>query len=154
MALPVSRPALGTTTAAKADEIAKVIAPIASPAEQRHFTGAVGYDRVAQLGSTPPVVKVAASGAAQTLAVPAYGGVAYDVTLTANCTFTLTGWTAGIRQTIHLLLRQDATGGRAVTLPAGVKWSNNATLAFVTAALGLTEISLTSFDGGVTIVAK
>ena len=69
-----------------------------------------------------PVTTVPVSGAAQSLAFPASGSAAYDLTLTANCTITLSGGTAGQQQTITLYLRQDAAAGHTPTLPPGVKW--------------------------------
>lgn len=118
-----------------------------------YFVGAVSKSAVAQIGSAPAVTVIAASGAAQTLTFPAYGSVAYDITLTGNCTFTVTGGTPGQRQTIYLTLRQDATAGRTVTLPT-VKWSNGAALTFVTTAGTVTDMSLTTTDAGTTLIAK
>jgi hypothetical protein len=144
---------IGVVTPAALDAVAAVVAAIASPVVPAHFVGAVGFMDVSKLGATPPVISVPASGAARALVVPAFGGVCYDVTLTANCTFTITGWTPGVRQVVHLVLRQDATGGRVVTLPT-VKWSNGTALTFATTASGVTDLSLTSTDGGATIIAK
>jgi hypothetical protein len=47
-------------------------------------------------------------------------GPVQQVTMTGNCTFTLTNPTAG--ETYLLKLLQDATGTRTGTWPAAVKW--------------------------------
>lgn len=71
--------------------------------------------------TTERVNTVAASGAAQTLPAPTSYTVS-DITLSNACTLTLPAATAG--QSLTLVLRQDATGSRAVTWPAGVKWAS------------------------------
>jgi hypothetical protein len=49
----------------------------------------------------------------------------HDLTLTAaTCTLTFPATTIG--KSFSLVLRQDATGGRTVTWPTGVKWSSGA----------------------------
>ncbi len=58
---------------------------------------------------------MAASGSTETLDL-ATGNV-HDVTLTANCTLTLTGATAGVACDMAILLRQDGTGSWTVTWP-------------------------------------
>lgn len=78
--------------------------------------------RSAPAAATPmpePVNVVAASGAAQTL--PDMGtATIHDVTLTAGCTFTFP--TAAAGKSFTVVLRQDGTGGRAVTWPGAVLW--------------------------------
>ncbi len=71
---------------------------------------------------------VAASGASQTLAGDDGTGTdkVYDITLTANCTLSLSGSNTGRYQTVQCILRQDATAGRTVTLPSGVTWAGGA----------------------------
>lgn len=68
----------------------------------------------------PKVVKrVAASGAAQALDLSAAD--VFDITLTANCTFTITNPPAAPDfHEVKLILRQDATGSRTGTFPAGM----------------------------------
>ena len=102
--------------------------------------------------ASTPVTTVAASGASQALAFPASGSVAYDVTLTANATFTLTGGTAGQNQTVVLYLRQDATAGRSPTLPSGVKWPGGVAPTPNTAAGRVDKFTFATPDGGTTIV--
>lgn len=116
-----------------------------------YFVGAIPKAGITALGSSPAVTTIAASGAAQALAFPAYGSVAYDVTLTANCTFSVTGGLAGQRQTIYLTLR-NPTGAFTTTLPT-VKWSNGTALTIVTTAGTVTDLKLTTTDGGTTLIA-
>lgn len=47
-------------------------------------------------------------------------GTVQILTLTGNCTFTFPTATAG--KSFILLLKQDGTGSRTATWPAGVKW--------------------------------
>jgi len=70
--------------------------------------------------ATETVHTIAASGAAQTLN-PTVTGPYKRVTLTANCTFTFAGATAGQVTRMDVELIEDATGGRTVTWPT-VKW--------------------------------
>lgn len=96
---------------------------------------------------------VAAGGAAQTLTIPEGAtDVAYDVTLTAACAFTLAGATASKLCAILLRLRQDSTGGRAVTLPDTVQFTGGGVPAFTQAANKGDLLSLITHDGGATWV--
>jgi hypothetical protein len=111
---------------------------------------------VAQTGgtggpATVPVTTVATSGSAQTVSFPANGSAAYDITLTANCTITVSGGTAGQMQQITVFLRQDATAGRTPTFPAGVRWSGGAPPAFNTTAGRIDVVTLTTPDAGATV---
>jgi hypothetical protein len=100
-----------------------------------------------------PIVKIAASGAAQTLsAVAPLGGVApvYDITLTAACTFTLSAAAgAGAMQKLTAVLRQDGTAGRVPTLPL-MTWPNGTPPTLNLRAGYYDVIEFTTFDGGVT----
>lgn len=49
-----------------------------------------------------------------------------------------------------LVLRQDATGGRAVTWPASVKWPNGTAPTLATGASALSILSFMTIDGGAT----
>jgi hypothetical protein len=100
------------------------------------------YQRVAGTVNT-----VAASGAAQTIPDPAVS--AYnDITLTANCTFTLPAVTVG--KHIVFKLTQDGTGTRLVTWPAGTIKANGFAL---TATAGATDlVEATSIVTGVWMV--
>ena len=97
-----------------------------------------------------PVTVVAASGAAQVLRTSAYGNAAYDVTLSADCTLSLSGGIAGVQQRVTVYLRQDATAGRVVTLPAGVRWAGGVTPTPNTAAGKIDVFHFTTPDAGVT----
>lgn len=96
---------------------------------------------------------VASSGTSQALAFPSNGSKAYDITLTANCTITLSGGTAGQTQFITLFLRQGGAGGFTPTLPT-VKWSGGIA---PTPNTVLGKIDVYTFftpDGGVTLFGK
>lgn len=133
--------------------------PAASPADTTYLPfGAVKQATIANLGSGPTVTVVAASGTAQTVSPGLYGGSAYDITLTGNCTFTVAAgsFTAGVRQEIHMLLRQDATGGRTITMPTGTKVNGGGTTPAFTATTAGTalDVTLYSTDGGTTLFVK
>jgi hypothetical protein len=68
---------------------------------------------------------VGSSGAALTLDAASANGCIKAVTLTANCTFTISGAAAGRMTTLDLLLTQDSVGGRTVTWPTSVRWPNS-----------------------------
>lgn len=54
------------------------------------------------------------------------GGIkAYDLTFGANSTITLTGAVSGAENVIIATLRQDDQGGRTITLPSNIVWSND-----------------------------
>jgi hypothetical protein len=70
---------------------------------------------------TETVNTVASSGATQTIPAVTSSTIS-DITLSNNCTFTFPTATAGTSFT--LVLRQDGTGGRTATFPAGTKWAS------------------------------
>lgn len=87
------------------------------------------------------------SGTATALSLA--NGNAQSVTLTGNCTFTLTGAApTGIVSCLELVLTQDGTGSRTVTWPASVKWAAAYTPS--TAAGAVDRLRLTSYNGGTT----
>ena len=57
-----------------------------------------------------PVITITASGGSQTLTLPATGVQVYDVTLTANCAFTITGGSSGHKGVIELWAREGSGG--------------------------------------------
>lgn len=63
------------------------------------------------------VVAAGNLGVTYTLDLASDANVWLTCTLTANCTITITGRTAGAR--FHLLIAQDATGGRTLTISDG-----------------------------------
>lgn len=79
-------------------------------------------------------------------------GSAFDVTLTANITtFTISGPVASPDVTnFKLRVRQDATGGRTMTLPAGTKTPAAAGYVPSTAANAIDLLEFTSYDAGTT----
>ena len=86
------------------------------------------------------------SGAALTLDLA--NGNVQKVTLTANCTVTLTSPAAGAMRTLTLLVFQDATGTRTITWPGSVKWGNAGAPVLTTTASKMDMISLFTVDGG------
>lgn len=100
-------------------------------------------------GGTTPTTAIATSGAAQSLAFPANGDVCYDITLSANCTITLTGGTGGEFQTMTLILRNQ--GGFAPTLPATIKWQGGVAPVPNTLAGKIDKYMLSTPDAGVTV---
>ena len=91
---------------------------------------------------------ISASGTTQALN-PTATGAHKLITLTANCTFTLTGAVAGVEAWLHLILKQDATGNRLVTWPASVKWSGGAPVLSSTPN-AVDRLLVATYDGGVT----
>lgn len=96
-----------------------------------------------------PVHAVGNSGTALTLDAASSSGWVKTITLTGNCTFTLTGATAGQVAVLELVLTQDATGSRIVTWPAAVKWSGSAPV-LSAAANAVDRVLLASYNGGTT----
>lgn len=88
------------------------------------WTSAAGGSPMASLDTTYQRVvnnvnTVSTSGAAQTIPEPSAYGL-NDITLTANCTFTLPATTKG--KILRFIIRQNGTGGYNVTWPAGTKF--------------------------------
>lgn len=96
-----------------------------------------------------PYAAVASSGTSQSINMASAGVV--DITLTGNCTLSLTGATAGAAHSVRVVLRQDSVGSRTVTWPAGTKWSLGVAPSLSTAANAIDEAVLTTFDGGTTV---
>lgn len=101
-------------------------------------------------GGITPMTKVFAAGGAYALAAPASGNTVYDLTLTSNCVLTLSGGAAGQQQTVSVYLRQDATAGRVVTLPTGVRWQGGTAPTPNTAAGVIDVYRFTTPDAGAT----
>jgi hypothetical protein len=97
-------------------------------------------------GGQDDISTVAASGSAETLDLA--DGNWHDLTLTADCTITLTGATAGVGCSMLVLLRQDGTGGRTVTWPGSVSWPGGAAPVLADGAGDVTLVSLLTLDGG------
>ena len=75
-------------------------------------------------------------------------GNVQKLTLTANCTITLTAPASGAMRAMTLLVFQDATGSRTITWPAAVKWGNPGAPVLSTTASKMDIISLFTVDGG------
>jgi hypothetical protein len=99
--------------------------------------------------SSALVHTVGNSGSTLTLDAASASGHIKTITLSADCTFTLTGATAGTAATLDLFLTQDSSGGRFVTWPASVKWPGSAPI-LSTGANMVDRVVLTSYDGGTT----
>lgn len=95
-----------------------------------------------------PLTTVAASGASSSAAVSSTGVL--DITLTSNCSLSLSGAVAGESWGITLVIRQDATGSRTVSWPSGTKWASGAAPTLSTAANSVDIVSMFSVDGGTT----
>lgn len=88
------------------------------------------------------------SGAAKTLDL--VNGNVQKLTLTANCTITLTGPSAGAYRSMLLYVFQDATGSRTITWPGSVKWGTAGAPTLTTTASKMDKILLDTVDGGTT----
>jgi len=100
------------------------------------------------VGGGPDVelVTVAATGATETIDVST--ARTWDLTLTADCTFTLTGAVTGEAWWVTLLIRQDGTGGWDVTWPGSVTWPTGGAPTIDPAINALTVVTLGTVDGG------
>lgn len=86
------------------------------------------------------------SGTAITLNLA--NGNVQKLTLTGNCTITLTSPSSGAMRSLTLLVFQDATGTRTITWPGTVKWGNAGAPTLTTTASKMDMISLFTVDGG------
>lgn len=73
----------------------------------------------------------------------------FVITLTANCTFTITNPTANVNG-FTLVLKQDATGSRTATWPASVKWSGGVAPTLTGTANAVDTFVFMTPDGGTT----
>jgi hypothetical protein len=86
------------------------------------------------------------SGAAATL--NAANGNVQKLTLTANCTITLTSPASGTMCSLTLLVFQDGVGTRTITWPGSVKWGNAGAPTLTATVAKMDMISLFTVDGG------
>jgi len=131
-------------------------APAFAQSTSDYFVGALSKAAgAAAIGAAPAVTTVAVSGATQTVAFGTYGSSAYDITLSANCTFTFTAPTTLVaqRQSMFLNIRNTA-GTFTMTWPGALKWSNGTVPTFVTTAGTVYLVEVVTTDGGVTYTAK
>jgi len=88
------------------------------------------------------------SGTAKTLDLA--NGNVQKLTLTGNCTLTLTSPAAGAMRAMTLLVFQDATGSRTITWPGSVSWGAAGAPVLTLTASKMDIISLFTVDGGTT----
>jgi len=86
------------------------------------------------------------SGTAITLNLA--NGNVQKLTLTGNCTITLTSPATGAFRSLLLYVFQDGTGSRTITWPASVKWGTAGAPTLSTAASKMDKILLDTVDGG------
>jgi len=112
-------------------------------------TQPTGMKWSAPAGGGDTLHTVSASGASQTINFATAD--VWDITLTANCTLTLSGFTTGNPDYLTLVLRQDGTGSRTVTWPT-ITWIGTGIAPILqTAAGGVDSVVLFSFDGGTNV---
>lgn len=98
-------------------------------------------------GGGETVNTVAATGASETIDLGL--GNVHDFTLTAaTVTLSLSGSTAGVSDSVTVVLRQDGTGGRLVTWPGAVSWPGGTTPVLGTAANAIDVFTLFTLNGG------
>lgn len=88
------------------------------------------------------------SGASTTLDLA--NGNVQKLTLTADCTITLTSPAAGAMRSLTLLVFQDGTGSRTITWPGSVSWGDAGEPVLTLTASKMDIISLFTVDGGTT----
>lgn len=125
---------------------------LTGPATALQVTGLLGLSSGGS-GTTPVTTTASATGT-QTLAYPATGNAAFDLTLTGATTIALSGGTAGQLQTITLIARQDATAGRVLTLPAGVRWPGGTAPTPGVAVGGVDMFMFTTPDARTTVIGS
>lgn len=129
-----------------AADVSAVLPVSASEAEVKAGVDATKFVTPATLNSLNDIQTIDISGAAQTLDPNVYA--AFLITLTADCTFTITAPTAPGQHTMTIYTIQDGTGTWDIVWPAEVDWANNTpptpTLTAGTRSLYI----LTTLDGG------
>lgn len=88
------------------------------------------------------------SGSAKTLDLA--NGNVQKLTLTANCTITLTSPASGAYRSLLIYVFQDGTGSRTITWPGSVKWGTAGAPTLSTGAGKMDKILLDTVDGGTT----
>lgn len=83
------------------------------------------------------------------------GNDVHTVTLNqATCTVTFSGATASTPSRLEMVVTQDATGGRAITWPAAVKWPNGTAPTLSSGANQVDHLAFMTVDGGTTIYGR
>ena len=79
----------------------------------------------------------------------------FDLTLTGNTTISPSGIPANTRMvSATLVAKQDATGGRTITWPAGTKYAGGVSPPATTTANALDIWSIMTYDGGTTYIVS
>lgn len=105
---------------------------------------------IARYNRDDQVHAVGNSGTSLSLDSGSTSGLVKTITLTGNCTLTLTGSVSGSVATLELYLTQDGTGSRTITWPAAVKWPAGAAPTLSTAAGAVDCIVLRTVNAGTT----
>lgn len=137
----------GVTTVDPTTELTFVgatLADLGSGVAEVTMTGANAVTNID--GGKEVVNTVAASGATETLDLG--DGNVHDVTLTADCTLTFAGATAGVACSFTLLLRQDGTGGWTTTWPGSVIWAGGTAPTLDETASTTAVLTFFTLDGG------
>jgi len=101
-------------------------------------------------GVVTPVTTIVSSGSTQALIFPSAANAAYDITLTANCTVTLSGGTTGQYQIVTLIARAG-NGGYSLNLPTNIRWSGGVSPTPSNVANTINVFTFSTSDGGTTI---
>jgi len=88
------------------------------------------------------------SGTAKTLDLA--NGNVQKLTLTGNCTLTLTSPATGAYRSLLIYVFQDSTGSRTITWPGSVSWGTAGAPTLSTAAGKMDKVLLDTVDGGTT----
>lgn len=109
--------------------------------------------RTAPRGKLGPYTetRVANGTATGTVGLDLTAANVFDLTLTGATTLQFNNPPAsGDVQSFTLIVRQDATGGRTLTLPASVDWPGGTAPTLVTTASAVNILVFTTVDGGTT----
>jgi len=98
--------------------------------------------------------KVITANSSTAYTVDASTGEAWKLTMTGNCTLTLSGQSASDLTPVTLYLIQDATGSRTMTWPASVKWGTSGAPTLSTAAGKIDIVTLFTLDNGTTWIGS
>ena len=111
--------------------------------------GIAGQQGPPGAGASTPVTVVPASGAAQTITLPASGSTLVDMTLTANATLTFAGGAAGSQASATIYLRSGA-GGFTTTFANSVYASGQPII--LSSGAGKLDVLLVTTADGVTFL--
>lgn len=100
--------------------------------------------------SGPLNEKVVSANSGGAYAIDCAAANNFNLTLTANCSFTLVNVPANVACGINLRLKQDGVGGRVASWPASVRWSSGDVPVLSTTAGKVDYILLLTMDGGAT----